>query len=196
MCQQNSTYSSAAQCALSSQRRGQTGSCMSQGRHCPLTLVLCCENWGADAAQGMAAHSCDHYYPSHTLAAAHRIPRGSCSLATAFVLHCMPHATMPAKAQPETLLPEDACAALVAAPPLEAQGPCEEGTSPHAGPNRAQARVVPRAAWRTLDSIDLEEVFRRGARIVKERPRWFRGGLKRAFRMSLRDWRSTKSASA
>jgi len=68
-----------------------------------------------------------------------------------------------------------------------------------AGPpnmERDGPRTPPRAAWGALENERLDDVFRRDVRTVQDVPRWFRGSVTRGFRVSLREWRFSLSASA
>ena len=65
-----------------------------------------------------------------------------------------------------------------------------------ASQGRPRPKAIPRTAWQALEGVNLEEVLREGVQTVKDVPFWFRGSLKRAFLISLREWRNNKSASA
>ena len=74
-------------------------------------------------------------------------------------------------------------------PPAEAP-PAEET------PAEEQTAWLPPRTWRQLESVDLEAELRRPVRRVREPPRWFRGSLRRAFHIALKQWDRTRDASA
>ena len=53
--------------------------------------------------------------------------------------------------------------------------------------------ALPPRTWKQLERVDLEAEFRKPVRTVREPPRWFRGSLKRAYAVALRQWSREKT---
>ena len=68
--------------------------------------------------------------------------------------------------------------------------PHEGGAQIH---NRASQSSYSRNCWVQLDEINLEVELRKRIATIQDPPRWFRGSLRRAYMVSLHEWRRTKS---
>ena len=78
------------------------------------------------------------------------------------------------------------------------------GEASHPGPptpatqsdNRRSQPSLNRNCWAQLDGIDLENGLRKRVPTIRDPPRWYRGSLRRAYMVSLHEWRRNKSARA
>ena len=77
---------------------------------------------------------------------------------------------------------------------FEAEGPRRTPLEVTATPT-ASGSLPPRV-WQQLESVDLAEVLRTPARTVRDPPRWFRGGLLKAYGLALREWARSPSPAA
>eukprot|EP00973_Karenia_brevis_P084873 11777210-Karenia_brevis.AAC.1 len=62
-----------------------------------------------------------------------------------------------------------------------------EGVSNNPIPEVSSEGAIPARAWRELQGLDLEATIRQRVSTVREPPRWFRGQLKGAFQLAMRE---------
>ena len=61
------------------------------------------------------------------------------------------------------------------------------------GPTAGGRSFAPRRVWAEPDAVDLSAELRFPVATIRDAPFWFRGSIRRAYRIALSEWRRSKS---